>query len=259
MFTVPLPAEKATPETLTASWRWTPKLYSFTTTKPEGYRFTPGQYARLGLADANGNMLWRAYSIVSGLNDDELEFYVIDVPGGAFTSILGSMQIGATIWVEKQSFGFMTADRFVDGEDLWMLATGTGLGPFISILKEPEVWKKYRRLVLVHSVRHSSELAYQETLAELKQQHANLPAELSVLHTTTRDPESNTLQGRVTTLLENGELEKAAKLPLTVEDSRVMICGNPQMIEDTRKLLHHRGMRPCRRALPGQFLTENYW
>lgn len=259
MLTAPSPADKATAETLIAIRHWTDKLYSFTTTRPEAYQFTPGQYARLGLADANGNMLWRAYSIVSGLNDDELEFYVIDVPGGAFTSILGGLQTGATVWVEKQSFGFMTADRFVDGEDLWMLATGTGLGPFISILKEPAVWQKYRHLILVHSVRYSSELAYQDTLAALRQRHGNMPAELRILHTTTRDPELASLQGRVTTLLENGALEKAAGLVMTVETSRVMICGNPQMIEDTRKLLHQRGMRPCRRALPGQFLTENYW
>lgn len=255
----PPPADKATPETLSAIRRWTDKLYSFTTTRPEAYRFTPGQYARLGLADANGNMLWRAYSIVSGVNDQELEFYVIDVPGGAFTSILGGLQVGATIWVEKQSFGFMTVDRFVDGEDLWMLATGTGLGPFISILKEAEVWQKYRHLILVHSVRHAGELAYQDTVEKLKEQHAGMEAELRVLQSTTRDPGSLTLQGRITTLLENGELEKAAGIPMTVESSRIMICGNPQMIEDTRKLLHQRGMRPCRRALPGQFLTENYW
>ena len=259
MLTTAPPIEKATAETLITVKHWTEKLYSFTTTRPATYQFTPGQYARLGLADANGNMLWRAYSIVSGLKDDELEFYVIDVPGGAFTSILGSMQTGAAIWVEKQSFGFMTADRFVDGEDLWMLATGTGLGPFISILKEPEVWQKYRHLILVHSVRHASELAYHDTLEKLKRQHAGMKAELRLLQTVTRDPGSSALQGRVTTLLENGELEKAAGLPMTVENSRVMICGNPQMIEDTRKLLHHRGMRPCRRALPGQFLTENYW
>jgi ferredoxin--NADP+ reductase len=259
MLTPVPPTDKATPETLTAVRHWTPKLYSFKTTKPAAYQFTPGQYARLGLADANGNMLWRAYSIVSGVNDDELEFYVIDVPGGSFTSILGDMQTGATIWVEKQPYGFMTADRFVDGEDLWMLATGTGLGPFISILKDPAIWQKYRHLVLVHSVRHSSELAYQETLAELQRKFTDLPAKLRVLHTTTRDPESTALHGRVTSLLENGGLEKAVGLPLTAEASRVMICGNPQMIEDTRKLLHHRGMRPCRRALPGQFLTENYW
>lgn len=256
---IPSPTDKATAETLTAIRRWTDKLYSFRTTRPAGFHFAPGQYARLGVADGDGGMLWRAYSLVSGQADAELEFYVIDVPGGAFTSVLGKMQAGATIWVEKQPYGFMTVDRFADGEDLWMLATGTGLGPFISILREPDVWRTFRKLILVHSVRHAGELAYQDTISELQRQYAHLPAQLQLLQTTTRDPASGVLQGRITTLLETGELEKAAQLPLSVETSRVMICGNPQMIEDTRKLLHQRGMRPCRRTLPGQFLTENYW
>lgn len=261
MYSAPQASEKATLERITAFHHWTESLYSFKTTRPKDYRFTPGQYARLGLHDANDTPLWRAYSVVSGVQEDELEFYVIDVPNGAFTSILRQLKPGAPILLDKQSFGFMTADRFADGEDLWMLATGTGLGPFISILREPDIWKKFRRLVLVHSVRHASELAYRQELMQWCQRppHPDARADLRVLATVTREPAPDCLHGRITTLLENGALEQAAHLPMTVEASRVMICGNPQMIDDTRKLLHARGMRPCRRTLPGQFLTENYW
>jgi ferredoxin--NADP+ reductase len=257
------PTEKATLETIVAVRRWSEGLYSFTTTRPKEFRFTAGQYARLGLQDPAGNMVWRAYSIVSSTRDDCLEYYVIDVPDGLFTGQLRQKKEGDTIWVDKQSYGFMTADRFADGEDLWMLATGTGLGPFVSILQEPQVWERFRHLVLVHSVRHADEFAYEQELKALKgrQPFSGLPANLIVLQTATRDSSAaqGKLQGRITSLVENGELETHAGLKLTPEASRVMLCGNPQMIEDMRKILHERGMRPVRRALPGQFLTENYW
>ncbi|MDB5762069.1 MAG: ferredoxin--NADP reductase [Herminiimonas sp.] len=255
-------SEKATPETVTQVHRWTDSLFSFKTTRPQGYRFTPGQYARLGLA-ADGGMLWRAYSITSAPDDDFLEYYGIVVPGGAFTTILKDIRPGDTIWTEKQSYGFMTADRFSDGEDLWMLATGTGLGPFISILRDPMVWEKFRHLILVHCVRHEEEFVYQEELAALKNHPPTAAprAELQLVRSATRDtaaPSAHFGQ-RITALLENGALEKRVGFGLSEQSSRIMLCGNPEMIDDTRRILHQRGLRPCRRTLPGQFVTENYW
>lgn len=129
-------AKKATQETITGLHRWTDRLFTFTTTKPPGYSFTAGQYARLGLEDEHG-MIWRAYSMTSAPADDQLEFYGIVVPGGLFTTKLKQIAPGDPIWLERQTYGFMTVDRFEDGEDLWMLATGTGVGPFISILRDP--------------------------------------------------------------------------------------------------------------------------
>lgn len=258
-------SNKATQETITDLHRWTDGLFSFTTTKPPGYSFVAGQYARLGLSD-DGGTVWRAYSMTSAPHDDYLEFYGIIVPGGLFTTKLKELKPGDPIWVEKQVYGFMTVDRFVDGEDLWMLATGTGIGPFISMLRDPFVWGKFRNIILVHCVRHASELTYLNALRELQQSPpADLPApaRLHILRSTTREPAPpdtpDRLRGRITTLLENGELETAAGMPMTVASSRVMMCGNPDMIEETRRILHHRGMRPCRRTLPGQFVTENYW
>lgn len=261
------PTEKATVETITGL-RWlNDRLLMFTTTKPEKYSYAAGQYARLGLADENG-VIWRAYSMASAPHSDQLEFYGIMVSGGLFTTLLKNIRPRNRLLVEKQVYGFMTPDRFVDGDDLWMLATGTGIGPFISMLRDPYVWKKFRNLVLVHGVRHADEFSYRDTLRALQkrpplQALTAAHARLQVIETVTRDPVpaagNRVLHGRITTLLENGLLEKTAGLPLTVEASRIMMCGNPEMIDDTRQLLHQRGMRPCRRVLPGQFVTENYW
>lgn len=255
------PADKATLETVTQVIRWTDRLLSFSTTRPPEYRFVPGQYARLGLQVEN-DTIWRPYSLTSAPHEDRMEYYSIVVPGGAFTTILKDVKVGAPIWVEKTTYGFMTADRFADGDDLWMLATGTGLGPFISILRDPAVWTRFRNLVLVHCVRHAEEFAYRDELLAL-QNTPPLPGAMAKLHivqSATREPEHPAhLNQRITSLLESGELEKKTGLAITPEASRIMLCGNPEMIDDTRKILHARGLRPCRRVLPGQFVTENYW
>jgi ferredoxin--NADP+ reductase len=237
---------------------WTDRLFTFRTSKPPGYLFAAGQYARLGLPDEN-DVVWRAYSMTSAPGDPELEFYGIVVPNGRFTSQAKTLHAGSPILVEKQSFGFLTPDRFTDGEDLWMLATGTGIGPFISMLRDPYVWVRFRRLLLVHCVRHADEFTYTDELAELADSRTDSGAALQVIRTTTRDQSESCLHGRITTLLQSGELERAAGVPLSETASRLMLCGNPEMIEDTRRLLHERGLRPVRRTLPGQFLTENYW
>lgn len=260
-------SDKATLETVTQVKRWTDNLLTFKTTRPNAFRFAAGQYARLGLF-IDGQMVWRAYSITSAPDDDFLEYYGVIVPGGMFTTQLRQLKPGDSIWTEKGVYGFMTPGRFTDGSDLWMLATGTGVGPYISILRDPDVWRRFRRLVLVHCVRHADELAYQEELNTLKD---NPPggkegtAELTIIQSVTRAPQASSevssgiLHGRITTLLETGELEKRAGLPITIESSRIMLCGNPSMIEETRAILHRRGMRPVRRTTPGQFVTENYW
>jgi len=263
MSSVPQASDNVTNETVIALHHWTDTLYSFRTTRSDNYRFTPGQYARLGLADTS-HVVWRAYSITSSAQDDFLEFYVVDIPDGAFTSRAKTLKPGDKVLVVKQSYGFMTTDSFSDGEDLWMLATGTGLGPFVSILQDPAVWTKFRNLILVHGVRTADELAYQDQLFALQQQSpfATLPARLHILQTTTREEaplDPPRLHGRITTLLETGELEKRAGVAISVNTSRIMLCGNPKMIEDARIILRARGLRPCRRAIPGQFVTENYW
>jgi ferredoxin/flavodoxin---NADP+ reductase len=253
---------KATLETVTDIRWWNDKLFTFATSKPEGYSYAAGQYARLGLP-AEDHIVWRPYSMTSAPASKHLEFYGIVVPDGAFTARVKQMKAGDRILVEKQCYGFMTADRFGDGGELWMLSTGTGIGPFISMLRDPYVWRKFGRLILVHCVRHADEFAYRDELAAL----ASTPPEgtsarLQFLRTVTRDQPANDnelLSGRITTLIENGELERRAGVSFNEDTTRIMMCGNPEMIEDTRRLLHGRGLRPVRRAIPGHFLTENYW
>ncbi|SNS63449.1 ferredoxin--NADP+ reductase [Noviherbaspirillum humi] len=255
------PAAKATVEMVTSMHRWTDSLFSFKTTKPADYSFVAGQYARLGL-EHEGAMIWRPYSMVSAPQEKELEFYSILVPGGSFTTLLNRIEPGMPIHLEKQPYGFMTADRFTDGTELWMLSTGTGIGPFISILRDPFVWTRYGRIILVHCVRHAGELAYGEELMRIA---ARAPqgnhARFQLIQCVTREAAApaGVLNGRITSLVQNGLLEQAAGLPLTVDDSRVMLCGNPQMIDEMREILKARGMRPARRAVPGQYVTENYW
>lgn len=253
---------RSTLETVTAIRWWNERLFTFTTTKPAGYSYVAGQYARLGLPTDEG-IVWRPYSMTSAPARDTLEFYGIVVPNGRFTTRAKTLQAGDPIMLEKQVFGFMTADRFGDGGELWMLATGTGVGPFISMLRDPYVWSKFGRLVLVHGVRHADEFAYGEELAAMAQAAPfGSTATLQVLRALTRDEPpagSGCLRGRITTLIESGELERTAGIAFSEETTRIMMCGNPEMIEDTRKLLHARNLRPVRRALPGHFLTENYW
>ena len=263
MLTDPKIAEKATVEKVLRLHWWTDKLLTFTTTRPPGYSFAAGQYARLGLRDANG-LVWRAYSMVSSPAQEFLEFYGVLVPNGLFTTQMKALKEGDGILVERQCYGFMTPDRFSDGEDLWMIATGTGVGPFISMLRDPYVWGRFRNLILVHGVRRTEEFAYHDELASYARSAPfDTTSRLHLVRAVTREqtPSGDTLllNGRVTALFESGALEQATGLPVIDAASRFMMCGNPEMIEDMRKLLHVRGMRPVRRALPGHFVTENYW
>ena len=142
-------------------------LFSLRCTRDAGFRFRAGQFVRLGVRKASGCIVWRAYSVVSAPHDDYLEFFSIVVPGGEFTSELSRLRSGDELLVEKQATGFLTLDRFPDGRDLWLIGTGTGLAPFLSILQDLEAWQRFERIVLVYSARDRGELAYQELIAEL--------------------------------------------------------------------------------------------
>lgn len=254
-------AEKFTRQTLLDVTSLTPSLFTLRTTRDPGFRFRAGQFARLGVTKADGSTVWRAYSMVSSPHDEFLEFFSIVVPGGEFTSELSRLQVGDTLMVDRQAFGYLTLDRFVDGRDLWLLATGTGIAPFVSILQDFEVWEKFERIVLVYSAREACELAYQGLIASLGErdylaEHAH---KLIYIPIVTREKVPGALNGRITTLIENGELEHAAGVELSPEHSRVMLCGNPQMIDDTRKLLKARDMQLSLTRRPGQVAVENYW
>jgi len=254
-------AEKFTRQTLLDVQPVTSHLFTLRTTRDRGFRFRAGQFARLGVAKADGTTVWRAYSMVSSPFDEFLEFFSIVVPEGEFTSELSRLQPGDELLVDRQAFGYLTLDRFVDGRDLWLLSTGTGVAPFLSILQDFEAWEKFERIILVYSVREARELAYQDLIKELplRDYLAEYAHKFRFIATVTREQHPGALSGRITTLIDNGELERAAGVALTPEHSRVMLCGNPQMIDDTRKLLKAKGLQLSLTRRPGQVAVENYW
>ena len=254
-------AEKFTRQQLLSVQPWSPTLFSLRCTRDPGFRFRPGQFARLGVRKASGSIIWRAYSLVSAPHDEFLEFFSIVVPGGEFTSELSRLQVGDELLVERLPFGYLTLDRFIDGSDLWLLASGTGLAPFLSILQDPEVWQRFARIVLVYSARSHQELAYQALIQGVQQRDylQDYAGQFVYLPLVTREQVPGTLHGRVTTLLANGELERAAGFALEPEQGRVMLCGNPQMIDDCRALLKARDMQLSLTRRPGQVAVENYW
>lgn len=253
--------DKFTRQTLLEVWPWTDTLFSLRCTRPPEFRFRAGQFARLGLGKADGNSVWRAYSMVSAPAEEQLEFFSVVVPGGEFTSELRRLKPGDTLFVERQPYGFLTLERFPDGRDLWLLASGTGLGPFLSILRDPEVWRRFEHILLVHSVRTAGELAYREQIAELpaRMQAPGGREQLRYLPLVTRETVPGALHERITTLLDSGALERAAGLPIEPAHARLMLCGNPQMIKDCRALFKARGLQLSRSRQPGQVAVENYW
>jgi ferredoxin--NADP+ reductase len=255
-------SDKYTIEKITDVRPWTDSLFSFRTTRDRGYRFVPGQFARLGVKSQDADdIVWRAYSIASAAHDEHLEFFSVVVPNGAFTSRLSKLREGDEIYVERKSYGFLTTDRFEAGHDLWMLATGTGLAPFISILHDFETWEKYDNLILVQSVRTQSELAYEDLIRgfEGSEYYGEYAHKLRYVRIVTREPVEGTLRDRVTKLLTSGVLEENVGIRLDHDRSRIMLCGNPEMVEDSRKLLLDRGFRLSRRGEPGHLAVENYW
>lgn len=253
--------EKFTRQTITSIHTWTPSLFSFRCTRDAGFRFSAGQFARLGVRKASGAIVWRGYSMVSSPFDEFLEFFSIVVPSGEFTSELSQLAVGDEILIEKQAHGFLTLDRFVDGDNLWLLATGTGVAPFLSMLQDFEIWQRFERIVLVYSVRSENEMAYRDLLDEIlsREYVVEYAHKFTFVPVVTREKVPGSLGVRITDLLVSGELEKHVGLPMEAQNSRVLLCGNPQMVEDCRMLLQKRDMQLSMTRRPGAVAVENYW
>jgi ferredoxin--NADP+ reductase len=250
--------EKFSIEKVLSVQRWTNTLFSFTMTRPAHFKFTAGQFARIGLK-VGDDLMVRAYSVVSSPFDETLEFFSIVVPDGAFTSNLQHLQVGDALYLEKIPYGFLTLARYQLPlpKDLWLLATGTGLAPFISMLQDFETWSKYEKINLVYSVRTESELAYVDRIQEIAQLFGEGHTGFKFIPIVTRDPNA-ALHDRLPILIENGELEKAADLKFNADTTHVMLCGNPQMVDDTKAALKARGLTMNRRG-EGNIAVENYW
>lgn len=250
--------EKFTVEKVLSVHRWAHNLFSFTMTRPAHFKFTAGQFARIGLM-VNGELVVRAYSVVSSPFDENLEFFSIVVPDGAFTSNLQHLETGDELYLDKTAYGYLTLARYQLplAHDLWLLATGTGLAPFLSMLQDFETWTKYQHIHLIYSVRSTAELAYVDRIQELAESFGEGHTGFKFIPIITRDPNA-TLHDRLPVLIENGELEKVVGLSLNPATSHVMLCGNPQMVEDTKDALKQRGLTMNRRG-EGNIAVENYW
>lgn len=217
--------------------------------------FTAGQFTKLAL-DINGERLQRAYSFVNAPNDDCLEFYLITIPQGQLSPRLYQLKPSDQLYVTQQAAGFFVLDEIPDCQTLWMIASGTAIGPYLSILQYGQELERFNNIVLVHAVRYARDLSYLSLMNQLKQRYTKL----KILTIVSREQHSQSLQGRIPELLLNGKLEEAVGLSINKTQSHVMLCGNPQMVADTRKLLKEtRDMDKHLRRKPGHITSENYW
>lgn len=233
---------------------WTDLLYSLRI-EAEIDPFIAGQYGRLGL-EIDGQIVGRPYSFVNAPHERLLEFYSIKVSEGPLSPKLADLETGDSIYIDKRVNGFFTLNEVPDGRDMWMLATGTALGPFISILNSKEVWDRFENIVLVHAVRFENELTYQDTVTNLKEAFQD---RFQMIPFVSREESEFALSGRIPAAITNGMLEDKANLLFTAENSQVMMCGNPDMLVDTREALKKKGLKKNLRRSPGQITTESYW
>lgn len=246
-------------ETVTTVRHWTERLFSFTTTRDQGLRFSNGHFTMIGLRGENGKPLLRAYSIVSANYEEHLEFLSIKVLDGPLTSKLQHIQPGDKILVGRKPTGTLLIDYLLPGKRLFLLGSGTGLAPFLSIVRDPETYERFEKVIIVHGVREEAELAYKDYLMHELPQHEFLGEMVSrqLLYYPTVTREAFKHQGRITTLIETGRLQSDLSLPtLDSLQDRVMVCGSPGLLKDLKHILDTRGFREGNTTEPGNFVIE---
>lgn len=237
---------------------WTDRLFSFTTTRDQALRFKNGHFTMIGLM-VDGKPLLRAYSIASPNYVDHLEFLSIKVQDGPLTSRLQHIQPGDSIIIGRKPTGTIVLDYLLPGKRLYMLATGTGLAPYLSVARDPETYEKYEEVILVHGVRQVNELAYYDLFTKDLQQDEYLgemvQKQFKYYPTVTREPFRN--EGRITDLIKSGKLFEDLGVPrLNPAEDRVMICGSPEMLSDLRQACLDHNMVEGNTSKPGDFVVE---
>ena len=227
---------------------WTDSLFSL---RVQGAQldFRAGQFVRIAL-DVDGQRVARAFSFVNPPQDPVLEFYGVIVPEGPLSPRLAKLRAGDALYVAANPAGFLVLSEVPDVETLWLVSTGTGLAPFLSILRTDTLWQRFKNVVVVHAVRHANELAYREVIQGTKARYVSFVS---------REPAPGSLAGRIPAAIADGRLEKAAGIALEAATSHVMLCGNPQMLKDVAAVLATRGMRKHRRRAPGHITVESFW
>ena len=247
-------------ETITYVHHWNEELFTLKMTRPASFRFRSGEFVMIGLPQENGKPLLRAYSVASPSYDEELEFLSIKVQDGPLTSRLQHIKVGDPIYLGKKPTGTLVTDALLPGKRLFMLSTGTGLAPFMSLARDPEVYGMYDEIIVVHSVRHVADLAYRELLESKLEGDPLLEDEdrerFIYVPTVTREDFHTT--GRIQTLIDSGDLFKDSKGPkhFVPDEDRVMLCGSMAMIKDHAADLEARGFEEGANNKPGQFVIE---
>jgi len=251
-------------ETVLDVRHWTDSYFSFTITRDDGFRFENGQFVMIGLdvpqPDGSTRPLMRAYSIASANWEEQLEFFSIKVPNGPLTSRLQHIQPGDSLLLSRKPTGTLLLNDLLPGKTLYLLATGTGLAPFLSTIKDPETYERFERVVLTHGVRNASDLAYADYIRNELPRHEFLGEQISekLLYYPAVSREQHPHHGRLTTLMETGRMFDDLGLPgLDPAHDRAMICGSPQMLTDFRRILDARGLSAAPRiGTPGHYVFE---
>lgn len=233
---------------------WTGSLFSLRVAAPP-LAFEAGQFVRIAL-DIDGERIARPFSFVNPPADPVQEFYGVTVPEGLLSPRLARLAAGDTLWIAGNPSGFLVLSEVPAAPVLWMLSTGTGLAPYLSILRASEAWRRYQTVVLVHAVRHAAELTYRAPIEALRAQHG---ARFRTVSIVSREAAPQALAGRIPAAIAEGRLEAAAGCALDAENSQVMLCGNPEMVRDAIAVLKARGLRKHRRRSPGQITAEDFW
>ena len=228
---------------------WTEALFSIRLSGVS-LKFEAGQFVRIAL-DVEGERVARPFSFVNPPQDAELEFYGIVVPEGPLSPRLARLRAGDALYVASNPAGFLVLSEVPDAQTLWLLSTGTGIAPFLSMLRTEAPWKRFREIVLVHAVRRANELVYREMIQGMKG--------LRYVTFVSREPHAGSLAGRIPQAIAEGRLEAAAGAAFSPETSQVMLCGNPDMLKDVSAALAARGLRKHRRRAPGHITSESFW
>jgi ferredoxin--NADP+ reductase len=257
-FTHPTHMSAFNEERVLSVHHWTDRLFTFTTTRDTSLRFSNAHFTMIGLR-VNDKPLLRAYSIVSANYEEHLEFLSIKVPEGPLTSRLQHIQVGDTVIVGKKPTGTLLIDYLLPGKRLYLLSTGTGLAPFMSIIRDPATYEAFEQVILVHGVRQADELAYHDLVVEHLPQHEFLGEMIAkqLLYYPTVTRESYRNMGRVTDLMASGKMFTDLNLPhLDPADDRVMLCGSPEMLKDLKHMLEAWGFNEGNTSKPGDFVIE---
>ena len=245
---------------------WTDGLFTISIDGSGVEPFKPGQFLHLagypnGIAeDADDETrekqrVNRPYSVASP-HGDRLEFFIVRVDDGELTPHLWKLEPGDDIEVSEKAAGRFTLEKTPDAENLWLVATGTGLAPYVAMLRTDEPWERYRKIVIVHGARHATDLAYTEELREMEKSRGGA---FKLVQALTRESADGAMQGRIPALIESGDLEKEVGCEMTKEASAVLLCGNPAMLDSMEELLGKRSMVKHRSKAPGQIVLERYW